>query len=85
MKAFIKAEENENMETAELQSPEERGYHDKSSLLIGINEVIDSIKAGEGDEAHKSLKSHNAYVEFAEMFLSRVEHSFLPEGMDPHW
>ncbi len=57
----------------------------KEELIKGIEEHIEELKTGEGDEAKKSVKSHMAYLEFNERFLRIVERSSFPELVTEGW
>ncbi len=57
----------------------------KEELVGAIEEHIKGLKTGEGAEAQKSVKSHMAYLDFCERFLSMVRKREFPENLSGGW
>ena len=64
---------------------EHKGITTKEEIVKLIEKRVESIRAGEGSEAHKTVKSHLAFLEFSERFLERVKEIHLPEIVTEGW
>lgn len=64
-----------------------KGHHleTKEQIMEAIRYRISEIEAAEGEEAKKSVRSHNAYLEFTRKFMRRVDGTIIPEGLQDGW
>ena len=61
------------------------GITTKEELVRAIEEYINVLRMGEGAEAQKSVKSHIAFLNFAERFLAMVRNRIFPENLGEGW
>ena len=61
------------------------GARTKEEIIVQIERIIEEIKSGEGTESTKSVKSHMAFLKFAENFLIYVRGLRLPELVSDGW
>ncbi len=64
---------------------EHKAITTKAEIVKEVEKRVEAIRAGEGVEAGKTVKSHLAFLEFSERFLERVKNTHLPEIVTEGW